>query len=164
MDIFKFKNTLQKFRLPNHCFEELPPSPAGNYVSVKVHNNLAFISGQMPFIGKGKLYPSQNEFENDEIRIGYIASHIAMMNALLQLADHKLITHINGIIKIEGVYNTSVNSVNLPKILDGASNLIANIFPNNINHARTVYGVNKLPYDAIVELSVIAEIITNPIK
>ena len=163
MDIIKFKNTLQKFKLPNHCFEELPPSPAGNSVSVKVHNNLAYISGQMPFIGKGKLYPSQKEFEKDKIRIGYIASHIAMMNAFLQLADHKLITHINGIIKIEGVY-TSIESENLPKILDGASNLIANIFPTNINHARTVYGVDKLPYGAIVELSVIAEIRTNPIK
>ena len=158
MDILEFKSTLEKIKLPYCNIEELPPIPIGNYVAVRVHNNLAYISGQMPFIGQRKLYPSQKDFKNEpaEIKIGYTASQIAMMNTLLHLANNKIITSVNGIIKIEGYFARS-NSFYLPKMLDGASDLVTNIFPY-MSHARTVCGVDKLPFDAIVELSVIAEV------
>ena len=72
MDILKFKNVLQKFKIPYCNFEELPPLPIGNYVAVKVHKNLAYISGQFPFIDKEKLYPYKNEYKKDEISYVFI--------------------------------------------------------------------------------------------
>ncbi|WP_298540584.1 RidA family protein [uncultured Aquimarina sp.] len=152
-------NKLKETNIPYCNFDKSPPSPAGNYGAIKIHKDLAYISGQMPFTGIGILYPSHQELTNhiDINEIGYKASQIAVFNAFLQLVKNKSISEVKSIVKVEGFFR-HIEGTNLPKMLDGASDLITNIFPDNEFHARTVYGVTSLPYNAFVELSIIAEI------
>jgi len=132
-----------------------PPKPAGNYIAVKKIGNLAYISGQMSVLSSGVVLTGN---ESTTIDFGYKASKIAMVNALKQLLYCNDIEEIQSIVRIDGYFNNKKGN-DLAKMLDGASDLIANIFgKENGLHARTVFGVHSVPYDAFLEIVVIAEV------
>jgi len=132
-----------------------PPPPAGNYVSVKKTGSLAYVSGQMSILSSGIVLSNK---ENNTIEFGYKAAEITMANVLKQLFYSKEVEEIQSIIRVDGYFNTK-KAANLPKMLDGASDLISTIFGDkNGTHARTVFEVNALPYNAFLEIVVIAEI------
>lgn len=160
MNVSDLAEAIKKMSLPYFKFSELPTQPAGGYSSVVINNDLAYISGQMPFFGKDKLYPYNEDFFSEEI--GYTASKLAMINVFMQLTNSKQITDVSSIIKIEGFFAVNYG-FDLPKMLDGASDLVHNLL-RTTSHSRAVYGVNSLPYNAIVELSVIAKVKTNILK
>ena len=152
------KNSLSQ-KLENQNIEGFdilvsPPAPAGNYVAVKIVNKLAYVSGQMPILSSGVALTKN---ESDTIEFGYMASKLAMANALKQLIYCTDIEEICCIVRIDGYFNNRKGN-DLAKMLDGASDLISNILGKDGAHARTVFGVDSIPYNAFVEIVVIAEI------
>ena len=152
------KNTLRK-KLTNEQINSFdisvsPPVPVGNYIAVKKVGNLAYVSGQMPIISSGVVL---TESESDHIEFGYIAAKLAMANALKQLLYCEDIEELHSIVRIDGYFNNKKGN-DLAKMLDGASDLISNILGKDGTHARTVFGVDSIPYNAFVEIVVIAEI------
>lgn len=134
----------------------LPPKPAGNYVAVKKIGNLAYVSGQMSITSSGNVLTGINE--SNMIAFGYKAARIAMANTFKQLLYNKDIEEVISIIRVDGFFNTEKGN-DLPKMLNGASDLISNILgEKNDTHARTVFGVSDIPYNAFLEIVVIAEI------
>ncbi len=131
------------------------PKPAGNYVAVKRVGNLAYVSGQMSVHSSGKVLAGTN---NIDIEFGYKAAKLAMANALKQLLYFDDINEVLSIVRVDGCFIHN-NGKDIPKMLDGASDLVANILKGKSGeHARTVFGVKTLPYDAFAKVVVIAEI------
>lgn len=131
------------------------PKPVGNYVAVKKVGNLAYVSGQMSVDSSGKVIAGTH---NIDIEIGYNAAKLAMANALHQLLYFDDINEILSIVRIDGYFNHN-RGKDIPKMLDGASDLVASILiGKNGEHTRTAFGSKTLPYDAFVELVVVAEI------
>ncbi|MEM9983077.1 MAG: RidA family protein [Bacteroidota bacterium] len=153
------KNTLyQKIaNLPIKGFAlgSSPPQPAGNYVAVKKVGNTAYVSGQMSVFSSGETLKRPNIVN---ISFGYEAAKLAMAQAFKQLLYCEEINEIDSILRIDG-YFCHEHGKNLPKMLDGASDLVAELFESEKStHARTVFGVAALPYNAFVEVVVIAEV------
>lgn len=141
--------TIQGFNIHSKA-----PKPAGNYAAVKRVGNTAYVSGQMPIKSSGDLFIGSTEDEH----FGYESAKLAMANALIQLLSSEQIKEIASIIRVDGYFSTPHKN-SLPQMLDGASDLIAELFEGNqAHHARTVFGVDHLPYEACVELAIIAEV------
>ncbi len=133
----------------------LAPRPAGNYVAVKRVGNIAYVSGQMPVYSTGMVLTAQ---EHTTIDFGYKAARLAMANVLKQLLNFSDIEEVVSIVRVDGYFNHD-NGKDIPKMLDGASDLIAELFDGKDGeHARTVFTIKSLPYNAFVELVVIAEV------
>ena len=152
------KSTLRK-KLENEYMEGFdisvsPPVPAGNYVAVKKVGNLAYVSGQMPTTSSGVVV---KEDESNSIKFGYRAAKLTMANVLKQILYCEGIEELHSIVRIDGYFNNKKGN-DLAKMLDGASDLISNILGKEGTHARTVFSVHSLPYDAFLEIVVIAEI------
>tara|TARA_Y100001958_G_C21234375_1_gene560524 strand:- start:1506 stop:1961 length:456 start_codon:yes stop_codon:yes gene_type:complete len=139
---------------------EIPkaPDPVGNYKAYIKSGNLVFISGQLPINPNGKLIEGKIGLDLD-YQDGEIATKFAILNVLGQLlratGDLNLIKKC---VKIVGYYNCTENFKDHPKLLNVASDLIANVFKQKGEHARAVLGVSSLPLNAAVELETIFEI------
>lgn len=124
----------------------LPPvvAPAGNYVSVVRTGNLAFTSGRAPqaidgVVPKGKL---GREYGSDE---GYRLARLACLDMLAVL--QKELGSLNRIVRFIELYgslNTAAEFEDHAKVLDGASDLLVEIFGEAGLHVRSVVGVHSL--------------------
>ena len=134
------------------------PDPVGNYKAYVKSGNLIFISGQLPIDPNGKLIEGKIGLDLD-FKSGETATKLAILNVLGQLqkatGDLNL---INKCIKITGYYNCIENFKDHPKLLNIASDLIADVFEKKGQHARAVVGVSSLPLNAAVELETIFEV------
>lgn len=153
----QLRQKLTDIELPRPGISKDAPRPAGNYVPVKLHAGMAFISGQMPVMADGTLFPQsyQEQYDTSEA-LGYQAARLAMANVFLQLASCSSIQSLENIIRIDGFFS-HVNGKDLPQMLNGASDLVSEVLGSeNAAHVRTVFGVDVLPYQATVELAVVA--------
>ncbi len=133
----------------------VPPEPAGSYVPVILSNNLAFVAGQIPTEGK------QVKFRGkvDSIAIGQEAARLCTINALAQLKSHLgSLDKIKRIVKVTGFVNCDPSFTDHPKVINGASELLVDIFGEKGKHARAAVGVNSLPLDCTVEVEFIVEV------
>ena len=133
----------------------IPPEPAGSYLPVVVSSNLAFVAGQIPMEGK------QVKFRGkvDSIEIGQEAARLCTINALAQLKSSLGgLDRVKRVIKVTGFVNCEPSFVDHAKVINGASDLLVNIFGEKGKHARAAVGVSSLPLDSTVELDLIAEI------
>ena len=139
---------------------ELPPAPApvGSYVPYVVAGDLVFISGQLP-MRDGELVAAGKVGQTLTIEQAGEAAKVAVLNAVAQVA-----VAAGGLEKIErivrlGVFvNSADGFTDQPKVANGASDLLAEIFGDAGRHARAAVGVNELPLDAPVEIEMIARI------
>ncbi|WP_196885431.1 RidA family protein [Aureivirga sp. CE67] len=147
---------LKNIKIENFDIDEDPPKPAGNYVSVKRVGDLAYISGQMPMTKNNNLL--QRKINETTLEYGYRVSKLTMANVLKQLVYSEEINEVKSIVRIDGFF-LHKNGSQLPKMLNGASDLVTEIFEGeNKKHARTVSGSLAIPYDACLMLVVIVEI------
>jgi enamine deaminase RidA (YjgF/YER057c/UK114 family) len=131
------------------------PEPVGSYVPVIISGNLAFVAGQIPMEGK------QVKFRGkvDSIEIGQEAARLCTINALAQLKSSLGgLDRVKRVIKVTGFVNCEPSFVDHAKVINGASDLLVNIFGEKGKHARAAVGVSSLPLDSTVELDLIAEI------
>ena len=133
----------------------IPPEPAGSYLPVVISSNLAFVSGQIPTEGKQVKFRGKVE----SIEIAQEAARLCTINALAQLKSSLgSLDRIKRVVKLTGFVSCDPSFSDHAKVINGASDLLVNIFGDRGKHARAAVGVSSLPLDSIVELEFIAEI------
>ena len=134
------------------------PDPVGAYVASKIVGNLVFISGQLPLntdgkIIKGKVGKEINLEQSQE------ASKLCALNLVAQLKKIcGSLDKVKSCVKITGYVNSVDSFIDQPKVINGASDLISNIFGNKGKHTRAAVSVNSLPLGAVVEVEGIFEV------
>ena len=134
------------------------PDPVGAYVASKIVGNLVFISGQLPLDSGGKLIKGKVGKELNQEQ-GQEAAKFCALNLLAQLKKIcGSLDKVKGCVKITGYVNSIDSFVDQPKIVNGASDLISQIFGNIGKHTRAAVSVNSLPLGAAVEIEGIFEV------
>ena len=133
--------------------------PAGSYVPYVITNNLVFISGQLPFIDgkltiKGKV--GDNVSLDDAVKMSEACAKALLSQ--LKAACNGNLDKVNKVVKLGGFVSSAPNFTDQPKVINGASDLIVNIFGDKGKHSRFAVGVAALPLDVPVEIDGIFEI------
>jgi len=133
--------------------------PAGSYVPYVVTNNLVFISGQLPFINgkltiKGKV--GENVTIDDAIKMSEACAKALLSQ--LKAACNGNLDRVKKVVKLGGFVASSPDFTDQPKVINGASDLIVNIFGDKGKHARFAVGVAALPLNVPVEIDGVFEI------
>ncbi|NHN29503.1 RidA family protein [Paenibacillus agricola] len=134
---------------------ELPPKPSGNYVPFTMVSPLIYLSGVTPkekgvLKYKGKI---GSELTKEE---GYQAARQCIINQLSTLRSALgNLDHVVSIVKLEGFINAAPDFYELPYVLNGASDLLVEVFGEAGVHARSAIGVASLPGGAAVEIELI---------
>ena len=133
--------------------------PAGSYVPYVVTNNLVFISGQLPFINgeltiKGRV--GENVTIDDAIKMSEACAKALLSQ--LKAACNGNLDKVKKVIKLGGFVASSPDFTDQPKVINGASDLIVNIFGDKGKHARFAVGVAALPLNVPVEIDGVFEI------
>ena len=141
-----------------HVLPQAPRSVA-NYVSSVQTGNLLFLSGKGPdLVGgtrqwKGKLGA---EFTTEE---GYTAARDTMLNLLAVLRDDiGDLSRVKRIVKLLGMVNSTPEYADQPKVINGASDLLVEVFGERGRHARSAVGMAGLPGGIPVEIEMIVEL------
>ena len=140
---------------------ELPsaPDPVGAYVAFKKISNLLFISGQLPISSNGQMI--KGKIGKDlTLEDGQKASKLCLINILAQAkkAMNGDLDKIKNCIKITGFVNSADDFIDQPKVINPASEMLANVFGENGKHTRAAVSTNSLPLGAAVEIDAILEI------
>ncbi|MFH1491038.1 MAG: RidA family protein [Pseudomonadota bacterium] len=138
----------------------LPPAtkPVANYVSAVRTGNLVFLSGHGPFGEDRKLIIGKvgKELSIDE---GYEAARRVALGLLSSLkgviGDLDKVTRV---VKLLGMVNCTPDFGDQPKVINGASDLLVEVFGNKGRHARSAVGMNALPMNMAVEIEMIVEV------
>ncbi len=131
---------------------EAAPSVA-NYVPVVRSGNLLFVSGQLPMAG-GKLVWTGHVGEELDVEEGREAARLCAINILAQLAgalDGDL-DRVTRVVRLGGFVASAPDFTAQPQVVNGASDLMVEVFGDAGRHARAAVGVNVLPLDAAVEV------------
>ena len=133
--------------------------PAGSYVPYVITNNLVFISGQLPFIDgnltiKGKV--GDNVSLDDAVKMSEACAKALISQ--LKAACNGNLDKVNRVVKLGGFVASAPNFTDQPKVINGASDLIVNIFGDKGKHSRFAVGVAALPLNVPVEIDGIFEI------
>jgi len=135
-----------------------PPKPVGSYVAVVITGKLAFVSGQIP-IKDGKVIYAGKVSRDLSVEDAQKAARLCVINALAQLkAELGSLDRISKIVKVSGFVNSPPEFTDQPKVINGASDLLFEIFGQKGQHARIAVGVLSLPLNSAVEIDLIAEI------
>ena len=139
---------------------ELPPAvaPFGAYVEAVRTGNLLFLTGMMPTVGHEAKFRGRIGEELDAEQ-GRLAAYTAALNALAVAREHLgSLDKVSRVVRL-GVYlATAGEPVNMPKVADGASELLRDVFGEEKMSARLVIGVASLPLGVPVELELIFEV------
>ena len=127
----------------------------GSYLPFLKEGKFLFISGQLPIKNNKVIYTGK--INNKNKKYGYKASELCALNilALVNIAIKGNIKKIKKCIRLNGFVNTDNNFSDIPFVINGASNIIKNIFKQNGVHTRTAIGVYNLPLNASVDLDAI---------
>ncbi len=139
---------------------ELPqaPTPLASYVPTVRSGNLVFTAGQVP-VKDGKLIYAGKVGKDISAEDAQKAAQICALNCLSVVkAKIGSLENIKRIVKISVFVNSAEGFTEQPKVANGASDLLVEIFGEAGKHARSAVGVNELPIDAAVEIEMIAEI------
>lgn len=139
---------------------ELPnaPKPAGNYIGGVQVGNLLFLSGAGPHKGNGEFVigkvPSERTIEE-----AYEAARIVGLN---QLANLKALIgdldRVKRVVKVLGMVNADPDFKEHPAVMDGFSDLMAEVFGESGRGARSAVGMGSLPFQITVEVELIVEL------
>ena len=134
------------------------PDPVGAYVASKIVGNLVFISGQLPLNSEGKLIKGKVGKELN-LEQGQEAAKLCALNLLAQLKKISgSLDKVKGCVKITGYVNSIDSFVDQPKVINGASDLIASVFGEAGMHTRAAVSTNSLPLGVSVEVDAIFEL------
>ena len=133
--------------------------PVGSYVAAKISGKLLFISGQISMDENGKLIKGKigKDLNTEE---GYKAAKRCALNIISQAkkACNGDLSKIKSCIKLTGFVNSTDDFTDQPKIINGASDLIASVFGDAGMHARAAVSTNSLPLGVSVEVDAIFEL------
>ena len=135
------------------------PAPAANYVPWVVTGNLVFIAGQVPF-RDGALSHVGKLGEAFTVEDGRECARVVAINILAQLraACGGDLDRVRRCVKLGGFVNATPDFTDQPAVINGASDLIVEVFGEAGRHARFAVGAPSLPFDAAVEIDAVFEI------
>ena len=133
--------------------------PVGSYVATKISGNLLFISGQISIDDNGKLIKGKigKDLTVDE---GYNAAKrcaLSIVSQVKKACDNDL-SKVKSCIKLTGFVNSTNDFIDQPKVINGASDLIAAVFGDSGMHTRAAVSTNSLPLGVSVEVDAIFEL------
>ena len=134
-------------------------APVGSYVATKICDKLLYISGQISISENGELIKGKvgKELSTDE---GYKAAErcgLSIVSQVKQACEGDL-SKIKSCIKLTGFVNSTSDFIEQPKVINGASDLIASIFGEAGMHTRAAVSTNSLPLGVSVEVDAIFEL------
>ena len=134
-------------------------APVGNYVATKITGKLLFISGQISIDANGQLIKGKVGKDLDT-EAGYNAAKRCALSIVAQVkkACNDDLSKIKSCIKLTGFVNSTDDFTEQPKVINGASDLIASIFGDSGMHARAAVSTNSLPLGVSVEVDAIFEL------
>ena len=136
----------------------MPPEPFGIYAEAVQTGNLLFLTGMLPTEGREAKFIGRIGAELD-VQTGRKAAYLAAVNALAVARQHLgSLDRVTRIVRLGVLVATSGDVREQPKIADGASELLQDVFGKDKNPTRLVYGVAGLPLGVPVELEVIFEV------
>ena len=133
--------------------------PVGSYVAAKIIGKLLYISGQISIGSDGKLI--KGKLGKDlAVEDGYKAAERCALSIVSQVkkACGGDLSRIKECIKLTGFVNSTEDFVDQPKVINGASDLIAKIFSEKGMHTRAAVSTNSLPLGVAVEVDAIFEL------
>ncbi len=134
-------------------------APAGNYVATKIVGKLLYISGQISISDNGELIKGKigKELTTDQ---GYEAAKRCGLSIIAQakIACSNDLSKIKSCVKLTGFVNSTEEFTEQPKVINGASDLIASIFGDAGMHTRAAVSTNSLPLGVSVEVDAVFEI------
>ncbi len=134
-----------------------PPAVA-NYVAWVRTGNLIVTSGQLPWEGSVMKYTGRlgDELTTEE---GYQAARLATINGLAQIREAVGdLEQVVQIVRLEGNVFSAENFTEHPQVLNGASDLLMEVFEERGRHTRTALAISQMPLRAAVQLSFWAEV------
>ena len=134
-------------------------APVGNYVATKVSGIMLFVSGQISIDETGQLIKGKIGKDLDT-EAGYNAAKRCALSIIAQVkkaCDNDL-SKVISCIKLTGFVNSTDEFIDQPKILNGASDLIASVFGEAGMHTRAAVSTNSLPLGVSVEVDAIFEL------
>ena len=135
-----------------------PPEPFGIYVEAVQTGNLLFLTGMLPTDGREAKFIGRVGAELD-VEAGHKAARVAALNALAVARQHLgSLDKVRRVVRLGVAVATSGDVREQPKVADGASELLQDVFGKDRNPSRLVYGVASLPLGTPVELEVILEV------
>ena len=126
-----------------------PKAPVGQYIDCKRIGELLFVSGRVSeligVVGADVTVDDAKEAARDTVLL------------ILSILKKKIIDldTIVGVVKLQGFIRSDIQFTKQPEVLDGASELLIELFGENGRHARTATGVNQLPFGAAIQLDMI---------
>ena len=133
--------------------------PVGSYVASKISGKLIFISGQISIDDNGELI--KGKLGKDlNVETGYDAAKrcgLSIISQIIKACDNDL-TKIKSCVKLTGFVNSTDDFKDQPKVINGASDLIASILGDAGMHTRAAVSVNSLPLGVAVEVDAIFEL------
>lgn len=135
-----------------------PPTPVANYVpSVRI-GNLVFLSGHGPDRAGGTRWRGKLGLDLS-VEEGYAAAQAVMLNLLASLkAEIGDLSKVRRIVKLLGMVNSAPDFGDQPKVINGASDLLVDLFGDRGRHARSAVGMGALPMGIPVEIEMIVEV------
>lgn len=136
-----------------------PASPIANYVPFVRSGNILVVSGQVCFGNDGKLVVKGQLGAGVSVEDGQKAARACAINLLAQLkAALGDLDKVVRVMRLGGFINSSPGFTEGPKVMNGASDLMVEVFGDKGRHARTTVGVSALPADAAVEVEGLFEV------
>ena len=134
------------------------PAPAANYVPYTVTGNLVFVSGQVPFVD-GKLTATGRIGDNASPEDGYEQARICAINLIAQVkaACGGDLDRVTRVVKLGGFVASADDFNGQPGVINGASDLMVEVFGDAGRHARFAVGTNALPLGCLVEVDGVFE-------
>ena len=134
-------------------------APVGNYVATKVSGKMLFISGQISIDETGQLIKGKvgKDLDTDA---GYNAARRCALSIIAQVkkACGNDLSKVKSCVKLTGFVNSTDEFIDQPKVLNGASDLIASVFGEAGMHTRAAVSTNSLPLGVSVEVDAIFEL------
>lgn len=135
-----------------------PATPIASYVPALRTGNLVLCSGQLPIIGKEVVFQGKVGHDIHEEQ-GQHAARLCLMNALAAIkAELGNLDYVRRVVRVEGYVQSAPGFSKQPVVINGASDLLVQVFGDKGKHTRIAVGVSELPLNAAVELALWVEV------
>ena len=133
-------------------------APVGAYLKAVRSGDLLFLSGHGPH--QDGVVPFKGKVGRDlSLEEGYVAARLTMLNCLTTIRNElDTLDRVRRVVKVLGFVNSAPGFTDQPKVINGGSELLIELFGDAGKHARSAVGIAELPGDIAVEIEMVVEI------
>ena len=135
-----------------------PPKPIANYVRAVRTGNLLFVSGHGPFLDGKPQYVGKVD-RDLTVEEGYKSAQLVCLNCLASVKEALGdLDRVKRVVKLLGMVNNTPDFGEQPQVINGASDLLVNLYGDAGRHARSAVGMGSLPGGIAVEIEMVLEV------